>query len=468
MSNMQCPNCQNESHQGNMCPHCNVDVVLYTGTVRLSDKLFNKGLNCLNNGDLTQGIELLSRSVSVNKNNIQARNLLGLAFFEIGYIGEAFKHWTISRSLQKENNPAVDYLEGTRKNNRALEALNDAVSKYNQALTYLSQKSDDLAIIQLKRAVELNPRFVDALNLLALCHLIQNDREKAAAAAERVLAVDTQNSLALNYLSIINPNRAKPGARQHQRRNTMAKGASVPVYKAVPVQEKKAGNFRFDIILALILGAACTFAVIYVLFYPALHRQYANQIQQYQTRVSEAQEARAEDAARHADELLEREEILEGYRREMTAMEDRFDLQDRKIRFHQADNLYRDDQLMDAINRLDNIDTAGFPPDLIERAAAIRESAYPRLFTAFQAEGIAAFNANDYYKALVDLETALRFMTPDTNSSATFLFALASLYAEDEARHAEARELLYELRERFPNYRPIGRNNLLAGLTDED
>ena len=249
---MKCPNCKKEYREGTICPACNVDEVLYTGTVRLSDKLYNKGLSKLNNGDLSQGIELLTRSVSVNKNNVPARNLLGLALFEIGYVGDALKHWVISQSLLKENNPANQYVEEARNNSRALEALNDAVAKYNQALTYIKQKSDDLAIIQLKRAVELNPRFVDALNLLTLCHLIQNDREKAAAAAERVLAVDIQNTVALNYLTILNPNRPKQDTRKNQSRNSRQSSPDrrASYSRPTPVQEKRPRTFRFDIILA--------------------------------------------------------------------------------------------------------------------------------------------------------------------------------------------------------------------------
>ena len=471
---MLCPNCQKDCKGYKICPACKVDTVLYKGTVRLSDKLYNKGLSKLNNGDLSQGIELLNRSVSVNKNNIPARNLLGLALFEIGHVGDALKHWVVSQSLQKENNLATGYLEEARKNTRALEALSDAVAKYNQALIYLKQKSDDLAIIQLKRAVELNPHFVDALNLLALCHLIQNNRDKAAASAERVLAIDVQNTIALNYLSIVNPGRNRPDTRRAVLNRTSRKGpgaakdAPQARYKGIAVQEKKSRNFRFDIILALVLGAACTFAVMYILFYPAIDRQHESQLQVYRNRLTEADDAREADAERHAQDLIEVERQAQIIETEISAWEARYDLADRNIRFHQADNLFRDGQLLEAIERLDNIDMTGFPRDLIERAEYIREDAYPRLGTQFVNEGIAAFNTGDYYKALVDLELALRFMPPTAARRAEFLFALSSLYYRDEARHAEARELLEELTERFPNHAPIRTRNMLEGLTDED
>jgi len=446
-----------------------VDSVLFAGTVRLSDKLYNKGLSKLNNGDLTQGIELLTRSVSVNKNNVPARNLLGLALFEIGYVGDALKHWVISQSLLKENNPAAHYVEEARKNSRALEELNDAAVKYNQALTYLRQKSDDLAIIQLKRAVELNPRFVDALNLLALCHLIQNDREKAAAAAERVLAIDIQNTVALNYLSILNPNRTKPESRKSPIRATRKERENKTGYtRHVPVQEKKPRAFRFDIILALVLGAACSFAVVYVLLFPALHRQNESQIQDYRNRLTAAADARNEDAARHTTEINEMNQMLEDQRTEIHIWEAHYDRHDRIIRFHQAENLYRDGQLLEAVNRLETIDMAGLPPDLIERAEAIQSSAFPTLSAQFIADGLQAFNVNDYPKALVDFDTALRFMTPESPRTAPFLFALGSvLYTEDITRHEEAYEVLSELRQRFPNHAPLRTNAMLASLSSD-
>ena len=472
VSNMICPNCEKEHPKSKICPFCKVDSVLYMGIVRLSDKLYNMGLNKLNNGDLTQGIGLLNRSISVNKNNVQARNLLGLALFEIGYVGDALKHWVVSQSLLKENNPATGYVDKVQKNSRALEALNDAMVKYNQALQYIKQKSDDLAIIQLKRAVELNPHLVDALNLLALCHLIQNDKEKAAAAAERVLSIDIQNTIALNYLSIISPSRAKQDTRKHHGRNqggrrelNTARGSA---YKTAAMQVKKPRTFRFDIILALALGAAIAFAVVFILLYPALDRQHESRLQGYRTNLAAAESARLEDSERHSNQIDEIQRQLSEMRDILNASEAEFDLQDRIIRFHHADGLYRDGQLMEAIDRLDNIDTAGFAPDLVERAEAIRESTYPQLSAHFLSEGLTAFDNNDFYKALVDLELATRFMAPDTPRSAAFLFALGSLYAEDEARHAEARALLTELQERFPHHRPIARNNLLAGLTDED
>jgi len=439
------------------------------GTVRLSDKMYNKGLSKLNNGDLTQGIELLTRSVAVNKNNVPARNLLGLALFEIGYVGDALKHWVVSQSLLKENNPANHYVEEARKNNRALETLNDAVVKYNQALTYIKQKSDDLAIIQLKKAVEINPRFIDALNLLALCHLIQNDRDKAAAAAERVLAVDIQNPVALNYLSILSPNKSRPDTRKSQNHSRRAESSrrTHSYSRPTPVQEKRPRSFRFDIILALVIGAACSFAVVYILLFPALHRRNEIQIGEYRQRLTDADTLRDSAAMLHQAEINQMELDLDTLSEDLDRLTVDYDRQDNIIRFHITYNLYRDGYLREAIESLDNIDLTDLPPDLRDRADVMREAVYPVLAVQYRNAGVDAFNGSDYLLALVQLENAVRFMIDDSLRNTSFLWALGNVYAHEDARHADAREILYELRERFPSYRPWARDQLIAGLTDD-
>ena len=49
--------------------------------------------------------------------------------------------------------------------------MNQAIKKYNIALDCAKQGNHDLAIIQLKKVVSLNPHFIRALQLLALIYM---------------------------------------------------------------------------------------------------------------------------------------------------------------------------------------------------------------------------------------------------------------------------------------------------------
>jgi len=59
----------------------------------------------------------------------------------------------------------------------------------------------DAAIAQYEKALELAPKFVDALHGLAQAHSAKGDYDGAIAAAERVLAIDSKDILAYTSLS---------------------------------------------------------------------------------------------------------------------------------------------------------------------------------------------------------------------------------------------------------------------------
>ena len=202
---MICPNCQKENKPGIFCRYCHVDMVVFSGVEYISNKLYNQGLARLKVGDFYHGTKILEKSILVNRDNIPARNLLGLALFEVGHIGEALKHWNISCIIQPGNNPAKRYLSSLIEHRSELERLNSTAMMFNKALAHIKQKSTDLAIIQLRKTVEANPKFIDAHNLLTFCYLVRGDRENALSIAEKVLAFDNLNPNALNYYRTINP-----------------------------------------------------------------------------------------------------------------------------------------------------------------------------------------------------------------------------------------------------------------------
>lgn len=463
---MHCPNCQAAytSAIGNKCPQCNVDTVLYMGIVRLSDRLYNTGLERLKNADFTYGIESLEKSVNVNKNNVPARNLLGLALFEVGHVGEALKHWVISTSLLKEDNPAQGYIDKVHKNARGLEKLNDSIGMYNVALGHINQKSDDLAIIQLKKAVDTNPRFVDALNLLALCYLIQSDKDRAAAVVERVLVLDVQNPTALNYYTVLHPGRTRPSLKSAATPRRQVQ-ANVGAYSSIGMQDKKSTNFNFAAILSFIIGVVISAAFIYFLIIPAFQSEHdadALRLMQQMEANETAHEAEVQAVQGEVEELHQRINDLNST---IISMAADASLQDRQLRVHHAHMLYSNDQLQEAIDSLESIETTGLPPDIRERMDEIRENAYPRLGLINYNTGLAAFNANprDTYLALNALEAAFRFMNEDATQWNDLNFMLGTLYYDD-GRLSQAEELLSYVRERAPNFRPITITNMLNSI----
>ena len=165
-----------------------------------SNRFYNEGLEKASVRDLSGAINSLRQSLKLNKNNIEARNLLGLVYFERGEVVAALSEWVISKNIKGEKNIADDYINMIQNNPGRLETFNQTVKKYNQALTYCQQDSLDLAIIQLKKVLSMNPRFVQAHQLLALLYINNQDWDKAKKELDKCLKIDTNNTTTLRYL----------------------------------------------------------------------------------------------------------------------------------------------------------------------------------------------------------------------------------------------------------------------------
>jgi len=447
-----------------------VDVVIYAGISRLSNRLYNQGLERLKNADLTYGIESLRKSINVNKNNIPARNLLGLALHEIGHVGEALKHWVISTSLLKEENPAQGYIDKVNKNARNLEKLNDAVDMFNKAFGHIKQKSDDLAIIQLKKSVELSPRFIDAWNLLTLCYLIQGDKDRAQAAVEKVLTLDAQNPTALNYYNVLNPGRAKPGFRPAapSKKTQTQPSLNTASYKSISMQEQKSKNFHIAEILFFIIGAGLCYAVMHFLMMPAFQQEHERDLARVSQQIEEAESAHEEIAAALNEEMEELHQQINDLTATVVVRDNHADLLDRIIRVHQAYWLFTEGQFQDSVDMLENINTVGLPFDVTRRIEDIREGSYPVIGLAHYNTGNTAFLANprDVYLARASLEQAFYFMNDSATQWNELLFMLGSIYYDD-GRLEDAHELLYDLRTRAPNHRPQTTQNLLNSINTQ-
>ena len=99
---MKCPNCGFEFFEGYRCPDCGVDVYVFQKTHSASIRLYNKALKLAEERDLSGAAEKLEQSLLFDKNNIPARNLLGLIYSEMGRMADSLKHWIISNSLQPQ------------------------------------------------------------------------------------------------------------------------------------------------------------------------------------------------------------------------------------------------------------------------------------------------------------------------------------------------------------------------------
>ena len=187
---MNCPRCNAKvAFMKDRCDNCGQDLKTYRKVISLSNIYYNKGLEQAKVRDLSGAIRSLKQSLEFNKLNTNARNLLGLIYFEEGEIVSALSEWVISKNFQEKNNDADQYMNAIQSTPNKLDSYNQTIKKYNSAL-YSAQHGDgDMAIIQLKKVVSLNPKFVRAHQLLALLYMMSGKKDQRIRAKRLLTAI---------------------------------------------------------------------------------------------------------------------------------------------------------------------------------------------------------------------------------------------------------------------------------------
>ncbi|MBR4754229.1 MAG: tetratricopeptide repeat protein [Lachnospiraceae bacterium] len=256
---MRCYNCGRKLASLDTCSYCGADVRMYGRAAAISNALYNEALYQAGNRELTGAIDTLRLSLRYNKENIDARNLLGLVYFEVGEVVDALSEWVISKNIQPDDNAADYYLTKIQSNPNKLETLNQAIKKYNQSLIYCKQGSDDLAVIQLKKVLVNNPNLVKAYQLISLLYLKNKEYERAKKSLTRAYRINKTDPLTMRYmgeLEKVYKKGGRPSAEQKEqekeerlKNKLLGKGGGY---------ESGGVNGLINIIFGLVLGILAT------------------------------------------------------------------------------------------------------------------------------------------------------------------------------------------------------------------
>lgn len=275
---MICYNCGGVLTNSDYCGTCGMDVSVYKRIVRLSNSYYNAGLTKAKNRDLSGAVDMLRRSVKLNKRNIDARNLLGLVYFEMGETVQAFSEWVMSSNIQPDNNPADKYLKAVQQDRSKIDDLNHTIKKFNVALEYAKHGTDDMAIIQLKKVLNQNPNLIKASQLLCLLYMKQGQYERAKKTIKKSLKIDKCNPLSIRYLREINAyaeaeKKNDPEGRMERRRNLRGVMVDREYLSGndviIPNNNFKEAITGAQSILHIIIGVLLGAALVYFIVTPA-------------------------------------------------------------------------------------------------------------------------------------------------------------------------------------------------------
>ena len=256
-----------------------------------SNYWYNDGLKKAQIRDMSGAIVSLRRSLQYNRENIAARNLLGLVYYGIGEVAEALVEWIISKNFRPRDNIANEYIKDVQASANELEVINQAVKKYNQCIGYCQQNSEDLAVIQLKQVISAHPTFLKAYQLLALLYLHSEQYSRAKQILKTARKLDTENPMTLRYLHELTRQRTRKGKRPEKKRREDAVEYSLGNETIIQPRHSALREAAGHLAVAnLFIGAAIGAAIIWFLVAPAVNQSRSerlnNQMREYSEQIT--------------------------------------------------------------------------------------------------------------------------------------------------------------------------------------
>lgn len=254
-----------------------------------SNSFYNMGLERAKIRDLSGAVGYLKRCLSLNKYHVDARNLLGLIYYELGEVSEALVQWVISMNFQEERNRADYYLEQLQRKPERLEAASQTVRKYNQALLQAQGGNDDLAVLQLTRVVEANPKFVKAQLLLAILYIGREEYTKAGKFLYKILKIDKNNPKASWYMSIVKDRTGKAEIEKKKLKNAFSHRQMQDDDVIIPPSYRENTGWQsiLNIGAGLLLGAAVVLFLIMPALEKGINNRHNQEILQYNEQLNQ-------------------------------------------------------------------------------------------------------------------------------------------------------------------------------------
>ena len=465
---MRCIYCNTPLAAIDYCPGGGADVTLQKRIVRISNLLYNEGLEKALVRDMEGAITCLKRSLKFNKENIDARNLLGLCYYETGEAVSALCEWVISKNLKGEDNIADSYINELQSNKNRLDTINQTIRKYNQSVLYCREDNEDMAIIQLKKVISQNSKFVKAYQLLALLYMKRQEYERARKLLKKAANIDTTNTTTLRYLQEIEDVTGKSTrvGKKHWRFEKEKEEAVSGTLRYMSGTEMviQPTTFRdsstiatfINIILGILLGGA----IVWFLVVPA-NRQEVND--EANRQVTDANTKLASEAARAQD----LQDEIDGYKSQVdSANQDKEDALKKAQSYDDllaAVNKYVSGDVSGASTAVAALDASDFDGNAKTLYDSMASAVGTSLFSQYYNTGATAYLAGDYTTAADQLQKAVDADTERKSSDYAQAMLCLGISYYQLGQQDKANEILNKFTEYYPNQASQAQGYITSG-----
>lgn len=392
-----------------------------------SNYWYNDGLKRARIRDMSGAVTSLKKSLQYNRENIAARNLLGLVYYGRGEVGEALVEWILSKNFQAHENIANYYIKKLQENPTELEKVNQAIRKFNQSLSYCYQDGEDLAIIQLKKVVADHPTFLKAYQLLSLLYLHTQQYGKARHTLKEAHRLDTTNDITLRYMHEMNELRRNRALRQADKEGKKEKPQTVTynIGNETIIQPTSAGvkeNAGLMTIVNIVIGLVVGVAVMWFLIMPAVNSSTAErtnrQVKEFSSQIAE-QEAQISALQTELEQYRANSEATETAQQTAASTQDSYEIVLNMYDHYQAEDM-SDAAMVEELLKV-NPDSLGAVGR--EQFDTMTEDIYGRYCETLYYTAQQNFEVANYADAIANLNTVMQMNAGYDDGQAMWLLA---------------------------------------------
>lgn len=392
-----------------------------------SNYWYNDGLKRARIRDMSGAVTSLKKSLQYNRENIAARNLLGLVYYGRGEVGEALVEWILSKNFQAHENIANYYIKKLQENPTELEKVNQAIRKFNQSLSYCYQDGEDLAIIQLKKVVADHPTFLKAYQLLSLLYLHTQQYGKARHTLKEAHRLDTTNDITLRYMHEMNELRRNRALRQADKEGKKEKPQTVTynIGNETIIQPASAGvkeNAGLMTMVNIVIGLVVGVAVMWFLIMPAVNSSTAErtnrQVKEFSSQIAE-QEAQISALQTELEQYRANSEATETAQQTAASTQDSYEIVLNMYDHYQAEDM-SDAAMVEELLKV-NPDSLGAVGR--EQFDTMTEDIYGRYCETLYYTAQQNFEVANYADAIANLNTVMQMNAGYDDGQAMWLLA---------------------------------------------
>lgn len=307
----------------------------------------------------------------------------------------------INLKQEIQNYSSINLKSLAEDENQIPDNIKNSILLYNKAIESIKIDSEDIAIIELKKAISMNPNFYEAMNLLGVCYSHIKEYMKAAEIFEKVIAAENNSIKALKYLGQLNSSEVYLKGSEKRSKGAINEGVhSEKVKKSLSLLDDVVNirsNWKVDFKKYLFGFLICT--VIVLIIYFINYEPKDSYVMNSTPKPSTAQMSTLEETTTDQDGTGTPDEVIK-LQNELKEVMNQLDYYKNSMKLYEVEALYGERKYEEAADILVLVKTVPFTGEAKERFDILEEKVMVKAANRLKEEAWTLFKNKRFQDSL--------------------------------------------------------------------